>query len=75
MNNAAAKNSRSLDNYPDRLRPDQAAQYLNCSVDNVLRLIRTGALAAVDLSAKGAAKKTYRVEKPALIAFENSRLS
>ena len=74
--NAAAKNQTRrlpLDKYPARLRPDQVAAYLNCSEDHVLKLIRRGALQAVNMAALGSSKSFYRISRKALASFVKTR--
>ncbi|HEY3863775.1 MAG TPA: hypothetical protein VGO59_18010 [Verrucomicrobiae bacterium] len=75
MNANPKPKKRNLAEYPARLRPAQVAEYLECSEDLVLQLIKTAALAAVNISATGASRKAYRVSREAVAQFEKERKS
>jgi excisionase family DNA binding protein len=57
-----------LENLPLRMRPDEVAAHLNVTAEHVISLIRSGALAAVNVGT-GTQRQTYRVTKESLIAF------
>jgi excisionase family DNA binding protein len=62
-----------LDKYPPRLRPDQAAQFLNVSDRHVLTLIRSGALPAINVAGPGSPRACFRIERAALAAYVEKR--
>lgn len=72
---AATTQSPALASYPARMRPAQVAAYFNCSETLVARLIQSGALPAVDVSAPGAKRQTFRVSREAVQSFEEARKS
>jgi excisionase family DNA binding protein len=52
------------------MRISQVATYLNASVDTVTRLIRSGALPAIDTRAAGSSRAHFLVERSEVAAFE-----
>lgn len=48
---------------PRLLTPQDAADYLGCSKPHIYRLITTGALRAVDISAPGSQKSKTRIRQ------------
>jgi hypothetical protein len=63
MSAPADKRTLALDAYPPRLRVDQAATYLNCTSVHVTKLIRSGALQAINLSGP-LQRRAYPLRRP-----------
>ena len=51
------------------LTPQEAAEYLGCSKPHIYRLITTGALRAVDISAPGSQKTKTRIRQEDLTEY------
>jgi excisionase family DNA binding protein len=66
------KRTIPLEHLPPRLRVDQVASFLNVTDDHVLNLIKSRALAAVDIST--GPKRHFRVAREALENFVKSRI-
>ena len=62
-----------LENYPARLRPDEVAAYLGCTVAHVTTLIKDEALQAANMATPGSKHASFRVTREALASFEQSR--
>ena len=52
-----------------------AARLLGVGSRHVRKLIATGALAARDVAAPGAARKTYRIERASIQRFQHGEIS
>ena len=58
---------------PKTLTPAQVAELLQTSVDRVTDLVRSGELAAIDIGAKGAKRRTWRIAEDELARWLASR--
>jgi excisionase family DNA binding protein len=68
------KSREPLASYPLRLRPDEAAAWLNVTEEHVKNLIRTGSLPAINVGT-GSKRDCYRILRDDLAAFEEARKS
>jgi excisionase family DNA binding protein len=73
--NVTSAPRQALADYPYRMSPRQAAEYLACSEDLIVRLCHSGEIAAVNVSPTGANRKSFRILRDDVAAFEEKRKS
>lgn len=61
---------RKLARYPENMRIDQVAAYLNCDEKHVRNLIEEGALEAKDISAATATKRCLRIPRDSVAHYD-----
>lgn len=61
---------RKLAAYPENMRVDQVAAYLNCDEKKVRNLIEEGQLEAKDISAQDASRRCLRVPRDSVAAYD-----
>lgn len=70
---AATTRRQTLAEYPQRMRTAQAAEYLSCSEDLIVRLCKSGELPAINVALPGAKRAYYRITRADVAAFEQAR--
>jgi hypothetical protein len=66
----AADSLRKLNNYPERMRVDQVAAYLNCSDQHVRNLYDCGELNGKDISLPGSVREHLRIFRSSVADYE-----
>lgn len=61
---------RKLQKYPENMRVDQVAAYLNCDEKHIRNLIEEGALDAKDISSAGATKRCLRIPRDSVAQYD-----
>jgi hypothetical protein len=65
--------SLPLEQYPPVFGAVQAARYLNCSPNHLIKLCKAGVLSAFNCCSPGSSQSYYRIPRNSLAAFLQAR--